>query len=146
MQAGRRRVGQVVFPVDRGDDVLVVLRDDDVGEDEGAARLEDRGDAPEEVLLAGAVEVMDGERGDDEVERGPPAADPAAARGAGRPAGTTVRARSSISALESIATRRASGWAARTRFAVSPVPMPSSRIVWAGTSAAALAACSWSSG
>src|SRR5436190_1321938 len=62
-------VGPVVDAVDRRDDVLFLLGNDDVREHERAARLEDAGDAAEEVLLARAVEVMDGERGDHEVER-----------------------------------------------------------------------------
>ncbi len=53
----------------RRHDVLLALGDDDVGEHEAAAGRKLGGDPLEEVLLAGAVEVVDGEGGHDQVER-----------------------------------------------------------------------------
>ena len=44
-------------------------RNDDVAEDEVAARLQHAGDAREQLSLCRAVEVMHGEDRDDEVER-----------------------------------------------------------------------------
>jgi hypothetical protein len=62
-------VGEIHHPVDRCDDVRGITGDDDIREHENALRAEDLSHAPEEIALAGTVEVVDGERGIDEVER-----------------------------------------------------------------------------
>ncbi len=62
-------LGQVEARVERGHDVGRVLGHDDVGHREAPAGRQHGGDAREEVGLGRPVEVVDGERGEDEVER-----------------------------------------------------------------------------
>ena len=63
------RIGEVEAGCAFDDRVLRPLRDDDVGEDEAAAGRQRRGHAPEQIGLSGPVQMVHGERGDDEVER-----------------------------------------------------------------------------
>jgi hypothetical protein len=62
-------VGKIHHPVDRSDDIRRILGDDDVREHEHALRAKHFCDSTEEIALAGSVEMVDGERGIDEVER-----------------------------------------------------------------------------
>ncbi len=64
-----KAVGEVDDPVDFDLRVLWIVWDDDVAEHERAAWLQHVVHAPEEIALAGPVEMVDGERRDDEVER-----------------------------------------------------------------------------
>ena len=61
-------LGQVEALVERGDDVGRILGEDDVGEHEAPAGRERGGDARDEVGLVGALEVVNRERREDQVE------------------------------------------------------------------------------
>jgi hypothetical protein len=95
-----------------------IARYDDVGEDRAPAGSEPLGNPPEEIPLALRVEVVDGERRDDEVER--PGRERMLARARAPPAPGKVP-RAAPSSIGALASRPAS------RAEVSPVPTPSSR-------------------
>jgi hypothetical protein len=63
-----QRARLVVGRPDRRDRVLRILRDNDVGQYEAPARTQLGVDATEQVRFRGVVEVMNGQRGDDEVD------------------------------------------------------------------------------